>query len=134
MLKIPSAVYGGGNLKGFSIPKDVMSEAEVECSDCHRTPQNRIVRSDAKTCAGCHDEDYEALFSEWQSSIRDLIKELKATIAEKKKLKLTAEQKNKVREAESFLFNIKLDGSSGIHNYMFIEETLSSLKRAIELY
>lgn len=131
---LQNTVYKGGNLKGFSFPKDVMSEAEVECSDCHRNPQNRIFRSDAKTCAGCHDEDYEALFSEWQSSVKDLIKELKATINENRKLKLTEEQKNKVREAESFLINIELDGSSGIHNYMFIEETLTSLKRAIESY
>jgi hypothetical protein len=124
--------YQGGMLNDNEVPGDIMFEAGAECTDCHLNDQNRIFRSDAKKCLDCHEEDYEEMFSEWQQSIRDLSKSLTSFLQEKRKLKLSEEEKVTLREAERFLQNIRLDGSSGIHNYMYMEEMLTSLIKKLE--
>jgi hypothetical protein len=67
------------------------------------------------------------MFTEWQKSVKELSLTLTSLLKEKKKLQLTAQEKNTLRETERSLQTIKLDGSSGIHNYMFMEEVLTNL-------
>ncbi|UCF84918.1 MAG: cytochrome c3 family protein, partial [Desulfobacteraceae bacterium] len=123
--------YQGGELNGMEIPKDIMAEAEVECLDCHLGDNKKIYRSDKGKCAECHDEDYAVMHTEWQSTIKELVSTLTESIKEKRNLTLTPQERDLLREVEKALQTIKLDGSSGIHNYMFIEETLSDLKNKL---
>jgi nitrate/TMAO reductase-like tetraheme cytochrome c subunit len=130
--KIQKKFYQGGQLNGSSISGGIMYEAEVECTGCHLGPQNQIYRSDMSKCIECHDEGYGELFLEWQNSIKDLIISSKSTLAEKKKLSLSKEEKAQLSNIEKTLKTIELDGSSGIHNYSAIEEMLTNFKNALQ--
>jgi hypothetical protein len=124
-------LYQGGEINGEEIPKDIMAEAEVQCLDCHLGDNKRIFRSDKGKCAECHDEDYAEMHTEWQTSIRNLISSIDNSIKDKRNNPLTPQERNFLIEAETRLQRIKLDGSVGIHNYMFIEEILTELKKNI---
>jgi len=130
--QIQKAFYQGGQLNGQKIPEDIMFEAEVDCKGCHISPQNQIYRSDRNKCIDCHEEEYGEIFSEWQNSAKELIRYLKTFLAEKKKLSLSKEEKAQLLEIEKSLENIELDGSSGIHNYLTIEEMLTNFKNSLQ--
>jgi hypothetical protein len=130
--KLQQTFYQGGVIDGEEIPKDIMAEAEVECLDCHLGSNKKIYRSDKGKCAECHDEDYAEMHTEWQLAIQELISALTNAINAKKMQELSPQEKEDLQKIESKLHNVKLDGSIGIHNYMFIEETLGGLKKQIE--
>jgi len=130
--QLQKTFYQGGNIYGLNIPKDIMFEAEAECIDCHLGPENQIFRSDANKCLDCHDEEYKDIFTEWQSSAKDLIDSVKASLKEKKKLSLTEEEKAQLLNIEKTLQKIELDGSSGIHNYSSIEEMLTKFQNILK--
>lgn len=119
-------------MNGQEIPKDIMAEAEVECLDCHMGDDKRIYRSDKGKCAECHDEDYAEMHTEWQSSFRESIASLADSIKKKRNTQLKSQERNILRGIDKELERIKLDGSMGIHNYMYFEETLTDLKKNIE--
>lgn len=123
--------YEGGTLNGYEIPKDIMFEAGAACPDCHLNDRGAVFRPDKRKCLDCHEESYEDMFSEWQESIQDLTKSLSTFLELKKRLKLTEQEKSVLKEMESILLKIRLDGSSGIHNYMFMEELLAELNAKI---
>jgi hypothetical protein len=129
---IQKTFYLGGALNGLEISQDIMAEAGAECTDCHLNDQNSIFRSDAKKCLDCHEEDYAEMFTEWQQSVKDLSKSLTSLLKEKRTLKLSEQEKITLRETERSFQNVKLDGSSGIHNYMYMEEMLNSLIKKLE--
>ncbi len=110
-----------------------MFEAEVECTGCHLSPQNQIYRSDRNKCVDCHEEDYSDIFLEWQKSVKDLIRSLNTSLKERKKLSLPKEEQAQLLNIEKSLKNIELDGSSGIHNYLTIEEMLTNSRKTLEL-
>jgi len=120
-------------MNGQEIPKDIMAEAEVECLDCHLGDNKQIFRPGKGKCAECHDDDYAEMHTEWQASVKDLISSITNSIKEKRNLELTPQERNNLRKIERELEKIKLDGSIGIHNYMFIEETLAALKTRLHL-
>ena len=70
-----------------------MFEAGAECTDCHLNDQNAIFRSNAKKCLDCHEEDYAEMFAEWQESVKDLSRSLTSLLKEKRKLKLSGQEK-----------------------------------------
>lgn len=129
---IQKIFYQGGKLDVHEIPKDIMFEAEAECTDCHIGPQNKIFRSNANKCLDCHEEGYEEMFVEWQNSVKDRIHSLRASLKETKKLSLTREERNQVSSIEKTLRSVELDGSSGIHNYLAIEELLTNFEKTIK--
>jgi len=131
--KLQKSFYQGGNLIGYDIPKDIMFEAEVECTDCHIGPQNKIYRPDKNKCLDCHEEDYGEMFTDWQDKTENNILSIKASLKGKKKTRLTEEEWTYLKAIENMLNKIELDGSLGVHNYLFIEETLSSLNKKLEL-
>jgi len=45
---------------------------------------------------------------------------------------LSQEEKEVIRKIEHTIEKMKLDGSSGAHNFMFIEDTLINLERELE--
>ena len=130
--KLQQTFYQGGVMDGEEIPKDIMAEAEVECLDCHLGGNKKIYRSDKGKCAECHDEDYAEMHTEWQTKVRGLVSSLAQSIKEKRNLSLNSQERDLLRRAEMELERIKLDGSFGVHNYMFIEETLTDLKKTVE--
>jgi len=130
--QIQKTFYEGGSFNGYDIPKDIMSEAEAECTDCHIGPQNQIFRSDKTKCLDCHEEGYDEIFSEWQNSVQDLIDSLKTSLKEKKKISLSEDEKAQLLNIEKTLKTIELDGSTGIHNYSSIEEILTNLQNTLK--
>ncbi len=130
--QIQKTFYQGGTFNSYEIPKDIMSEAEAECTDCHLGPQNQIIHPDKNKCLDCHEEDYAEIFTEWQNSVKDLITSLKNALEEKKKLSLTEEVKSQIFNIERTLQTIVLDGSIGIHNYSSIEEILTNLRNTLK--
>ncbi|MGB3863250.1 MAG: cytochrome c3 family protein, partial [Candidatus Aminicenantaceae bacterium] len=130
--QLQKTFYQGGGLDKNEVPGDIMFEAGAECTDCHLNDQNKIFRSDEKKCLDCHEEEYAEMFKDWQQSVKDLSASLTALLKEKKKLKLSEQEKIILRETERSFQNIKLDGSSGIHNYMYIEEMLTNLIKNVD--
>ena len=92
-----------------NISPDLMSEAEVQCSDCHLGPQKQIFRSGGSKCLDCHEEDYRELFGEWQSSVEELIRSLKTTLEETKTFELSETEKAQLAKAEQILQKIEFD-------------------------
>lgn len=130
--QLQKTFYEGGSLNGFNIPKDIMFEAGTDCGDCHLNSQNQIFRADSNKCLDCHVEAYRGIFFEWQNSVKNLMSSLKTSLKEKKKLSLTKEKRAQLLNIERALQEIELDGSSGIHNYSFMEETLTKFKNRLE--
>jgi len=129
--QLQKAIYEGGELNSYDIPADIMFEAKASCTDCHLGPENQIVRSEANKCLDCHDEEYGEIFTEWQNSVKELIDSVKASLKEKRKLTLSSEDKAQLLHIEKTLQKIELDGSSGVHNYSFVEETLTNLEKIL---
>ncbi len=129
--RLQKSIYEGGELNGYDIPGDIMFDAEVSCKDCHLDSENRIFRSEAKKCLDCHDEEYKDIFIEWQSSVKELISSMKTSLKEKRKITLSSEDKALLSRIEKILQKIELDGSSGVHNYSYIEETLTNLEETL---
>lgn len=130
--QLQKTFYEGGLLDEKEVPGDIMFEAGAECTDCHLDDQDNIFRPDAKKCLDCHDEGYEETFTEWQQSVKELSTSLRSMINAKKKLKLSGQEHKTLLETERTLQSIMFDGSSGIHNYMYIEEVLTNLKKRLD--
>ena len=130
--KLQHTFYQGGELNGQEIPKDIMAEAEVECMDCHQGDDKQIYRPDKGKCVECHDEDYAEMHTEWQNSFKESISTLTDALKKKRNLKLTPQENDILREVERELQRIKLDGSIGIHNYMFFEDAFAALKKRLD--
>jgi len=124
--------YQGGTLNGHEIPEDIMFEAGASCTDCHLNDRDAVFRPGKQKCLDCHEEGYENMFTEWQESVRTLVQSLTTTVKLKRKLKLTDQDRQTLRGIEKTLQKIKLDGSSGVHNYMFMEELLTEWMKKIE--
>jgi hypothetical protein len=129
--QLQKTFYQGGEVSGLVVPKDIMFEAGAECSDCHGEGEN-IKRPDKSSCLECHDEGYDDMHTEWQSSVEELSSTLGSLLKTKKKLNLSEQEKTDLTKIEQILQKIKTDGSSGIHNYMFVEETLTGLIKQLE--
>ncbi|MGD9345210.1 MAG: cytochrome c3 family protein [Candidatus Aminicenantes bacterium] len=130
--QLQKTIYQGGILNGEKVPEDIMFEAGAECTDCHLNDQNIVFRSTAKKCLDCHEEEYEEMFTEWRASVRDLLASLTSLLKEKKERALTEQEKMTLQEAERTLHDIQLDGSTGIHNYIYVEEVLTGLVKQLE--
>jgi Zn ribbon nucleic-acid-binding protein len=129
---LQKTLYRGGTWNGTEIPGDIMFEAGAECTDCHLDDKNAVFRSDKKKCLDCHEEGYDELFTEWQDSIKALIQSVTNALNDKKNLKLPEQDRQILRDIERTLQKLKLDGSSGVHNYMFMEEWLTTQIKRIE--
>ncbi len=131
--QIQTAIYQGGSLIDQEIPQDIMFEAEVQCMDCHLSEQDQIFRSNRAKCLDCHEEDYGDMFDEWQGSVKDLISSTQSSLnTARRRSGLSGEERQMLNKINQLLQKIKQDGSSGIHNYGFIEEILTMHKNYIE--
>lgn len=130
--EIQSSFFQGRELNGLSIPADMMADGGVGCSDCHVDARNHVVRPTAETCVNCHDESYKGIFEDWQKTTKQKLQSLKTLLAETKHSALTDAEKEQVAGLEKTLEEIELDGSSGVHNSMFIEDTLKTIQKKAE--
>lgn len=130
--QLQKSFYKGGILDEMEVPEDIMSLSGVECVDCHISAKDTVFRPDKNKCLDCHEEGYEELHSDWQNITRELILSIKKQLIEKQKLSLSADQKSSLSNLRRILQKIEMDGSLGIHNYMFIEEILTSLKNRLD--
>ncbi|MFP4082549.1 MAG: cytochrome c3 family protein [Candidatus Aminicenantes bacterium] len=132
--QIQKTLYKGGTFNGLHVSKDIMAEAEVSCVDCHTGPEDRIYRSDRSKCVECHGEGYGEIFTEWQKSTQTLIRSINNSLKETENLKLIEQEKDQILKINQILGKIELDGSSGIHNYMSIEEILTQFQKILESF
>jgi len=124
-------LYEGGTLAGLTIPKDIMAEAGADCAACHLDKDMKIVRPGAGACVACHGENYKKTFEEWRATTLKLAAELRAALHEVYKQPLDEAAKAQVKSAEALLRLLETDGSSGIHNYVFLEEALTAAAKTV---
>jgi len=129
---IQKTLYVGGTLYNWTVPKDLMAEAGAGCEGCHERKNGKISRSNAATCANCHEESYKKTFEEWQATYKELRAGLEATLAEKKKLSLSEEGKARLAEIEKAIRKLDQDGSTGVHNSQFTQDVLTKLAKEIQ--
>jgi nitrate/TMAO reductase-like tetraheme cytochrome c subunit len=129
---LQKALYEGGTLGDLKVPKDMMAEAGASCADCHLDKAGKVIRPDGGACVACHDEKYRATFTEWRDGVRGRAGEVRAALHALYKKPLADPEKAEVGKIEAALRAVDLDGSSGIHNYMFIDEYLTNLTRSIK--
>jgi len=96
--------------------------------------RTKVVRPANTVCLNCHEEGYEELFTDWQNGTNELIQAIKDLLNETQKLSLSEDQKSEIGAIRQFLDKIETDGSHGLHNYMFIEETLTSFRTKLESF
>jgi hypothetical protein len=129
---IQKALYGGGNLEGWTVPKDLMAEGEVGCDGCHERKDGRVSRSDAAGCVNCHEESYKETFVDWQRTYRELRAEVETALTEKKGLSLSPKGQARVAEIEKAVRRLDHDGSAGVHNSRFLQDVLTKLVKEIK--
>jgi nitrate/TMAO reductase-like tetraheme cytochrome c subunit len=126
-------LHEGGILGGVAVAKDVMAEAGIDCAGCHVDAKKGVVRPDAASCVACHGkEDYRKTFGEWQTSVKTLSADLEAALRQARTRARSDDEKKAVRAAEDLLNALVLDGSSGIHNYVFAEDRLTKSLKTIK--
>ncbi len=119
------SVYSGTALgAGMS---DVMFESDLDCSGCHIDENERITRSGPKTCLNCHEEGYDEMLSQWQSSNAGIMEEIESLLARLETAKLKRVDKESLRTARTALDLFTRDGSNGAHNNLLTEEHLSEV-------
>ncbi len=129
---LQKTLFEGGALEDVKVPKDIMAEAGASCPDCHLDKAKKVVRPDGGACVACHDEKYRATFTEWRDDVRSRVEKIRSTLHALYKKPLTDPEKAVVQKTEEALRMIDLDGSSGIHNYLFIGEYLTKTSGAIK--
>jgi len=129
---LQKTLFEGGALGAVKVPKDMMAEAGASCADCHLDKAKKVVRPDGGACVACHDEKYRATFAAWRDGVRGRAEEVRSALHALYKSLLTDPDKAEVRKIEEALRTVDLDGSSGIHNYMFIDEYLTKISGTIK--
>jgi len=132
--QLQKSFFEGGEFNGQKVPADAMSEAKIECTGCHLVQPNQIGRSDKSKCLDCHEKGYDELFLDWQNSTKELLRSIKAEIEDKKRLQLTEGEKTQLFQVEQMAQKIELDGSYGIHNFSFIEQTLTNSQKMLKSF
>jgi len=129
---LQKAIYAGGTLDSWEVPKDVMAEANVGCADCHGQEKRQIRPAGSSTCTNCHEESYKKTFIEWQDAYKNQRDSLLASLEEKKRLKLAEGDRAKLAEVAETLRKLENDGSSSVHNSQFIGDLLTKLEQKVK--
>ncbi len=108
-----------GKIEHLTLKIPNVMAIDVECSDCHISGDNEVIRPTKKKCSDCHEEDYEEMFVEWKNTTIELMQKLKMKI-EKENLG----SGNRLFELYKLL---KKDGSKGIHNPELYEKLITDL-------
>jgi class III cytochrome C family protein len=115
-----------GNLEGFKGDPSPMAEA-VSCDGCHGQAPD-IARPKPETCAGCHDDSYGKLLTEWQTTVDQLRAQVEQGL-------LTAAARGiepaAIESARKALDAVVHDGSRGGHNFALVEATLTEAAKKL---
>jgi nitrate/TMAO reductase-like tetraheme cytochrome c subunit len=122
---LQKTLYEGGTLDGLAVPKDLMADAGASCPDCHLDKDKKVVRPDDGACVACHDEKYRATFAEWRDDVRGRVERIRTALHALYRGTLTDADKAVLGEVEKALETVGFDGSSGVHNYMFLQDYLT---------
>lgn len=110
---------------------DFMAQAELSCTDCHSTTDNRPPFEQAReACVACHDESYEETLGEWVNDGQRMMAELLLLESQlrdalddesvRRRLGADAEKTlDKVERVRSFL-----QGAQPVHNSMLAQDLL----------
>jgi nitrate/TMAO reductase-like tetraheme cytochrome c subunit len=129
---LQKTLYEGGEFEGIKVPKDIMAEAGASCPDCHVDKDSQVVRPDSGACVACHDEKYKATFEEWRDDVRGRIDRIRTGLHALYKQALSDADKAVLAEIEKALNTVGLDGSSGVHNYMFVDDYLTGAEAKLK--
>jgi len=129
---LQQTLYQGGTLDGLPVPKDMMAEAGASCPDCHLDKDKKVVRPDDGACVACHDEKYRATFAEWRDGVRGRVERIRSALHALYKGTRTDADKAAIGEIERALDTVGLDGSSGIHNFPFIDDYLTKAEAKLK--
>ncbi len=129
---LQKTIFEGGALGEETVPKDMMAEAGAKCSDCHLDEAKKVVRPDGAACVACHDEAYRQTFSEWRDGVNGRVERIRAALHVLYKETLTDAAKEAVGKIERALETIRLDGSAGVHNYLFVDDYLTKLEAQLK--
>ena len=130
---LQKTLFEGGTLGEVKVPKDMMAEAGTSCPDCHLDKAKKVIRPDGGACVACHDETYRATFTAWRDGVRGRAEEIRSALHALYKRPTTDPERVEIRNIEEALRTIDLDGSSGIHNSMFLDEYLTKMANSIKL-
>lgn len=120
--------HGTLDLTGDAEP-DYMDQGEVECLGCHNGEESEpVVLPTGETCLNCHDDEYQDLFSEWQSEVETNINRLERLLQEKA-TSLPVEQLSSIQNGVNKIID---DGSSGAHNSEEIRNALQFYIQQLE--
>ncbi|MFN3135867.1 MAG: hypothetical protein ACK44H_09915, partial [Candidatus Kryptonium sp.] len=101
---------------------DIMSQAGIECVDCH-VVAGKVIKPNETICLNCHDSGYDKMALDWKNEVKKLIGEVK---------NLNTNYNGKDRdEILRVVSEIEKWSASGIHNYQLVTEVLQSIKRKL---
>jgi hypothetical protein len=110
---------------------DFMAQAEISCSDCHDTADNRPPFEQAReACVTCHDESYEEFLGDWindgQRAAAELLlleSELREALDDGSIRKKLGPQAQKTLDRVAALRSF-LESAQPVHNSMLAQELL----------
>lgn len=129
---LQSTFYRGGSLPGWTIIREAMAEAGLACTDCHLKEGRQIIRPDAGKCVECHEEGTRQIFAKDKQEIAGLLRGLEATLAEKRKLVLSAAEKAELEAAARLAEQVRVEGSLGAHNFVAVRTLLNELREKMK--
>jgi nitrate/TMAO reductase-like tetraheme cytochrome c subunit len=124
---LQQTIYRGGMIGETKIAKDVMAEAETDCKTCHVDKQKAIIRPTSAPCVECHDKTFDKTFADWREGFRKKREEVRIALRAVKRAALAEPQKAELAAVEALLRALDQDGSFGIHNHAFAEQTLTGV-------
>jgi nitrate/TMAO reductase-like tetraheme cytochrome c subunit len=124
---VQKTVYRGGVSGGLTVPREVMSAAEIGCAECHLDKAKAVRRPGADVCVACHGEDqYRAVAEDQKAAVRRGLDDLKAALHQAYRNRPAAAQSAAVRKAEDLIRMAESDGSGGAHNAPFFKSALAA--------
>ncbi len=150
---LQARMYLGTAVPDLPGDPNVMFAAGISCTHCHdqRTKLTRGGKefvthvSTSKNCVSCHGDDYyEELFDLWQEDTRSSVENLEVALSEARLLydRIAAsgetgegleDVRSHLEKAEEYCEIVKLDGSEGVHNAIYVEEIIHAAGKEIEI-
>ncbi|MFQ6092323.1 MAG: cytochrome c3 family protein [bacterium] len=125
------AVYSGSlEFLAEEVP-DMMYEAGVKCTGCHRLETEMMIRWQKERCLACHEEGYDEMMVDWQQSTSSSLKEVEDMLAELEKKSMNVEEESALKDVRRTVDDLRKDGSLGVHNPVLAEELLSQSKERL---
>jgi hypothetical protein len=146
---LQTAMYLGTAAKDVPGEPNVMYDADISCNHCHVQEKEMSLDghvftthvSTAENCSACHgDGDYKEMYETWQDETAEAITQLKtdleqarATVDKAGAGKAADEARQLLDRADELHEIVRRDGSSGVHNILYVEDILSEARRKMSM-